>query len=65
MPLFKGLRDTLEKIKHSGPKPVFCPNCKSLKMKVKESFGILPSRYSCSDCGYEGSLVLELEPEEE
>jgi hypothetical protein len=34
-------------------------------MKLKENYGILPRVYQCEECDYEGSLILELEPEEE
>ncbi|MFH2111966.1 MAG: hypothetical protein ABIJ47_11990 [Candidatus Bathyarchaeota archaeon] len=61
----KGLMDTLKSTKYRAPNPVFCPNCRSHRVKLKESYGILPHTYRCEDCGYEGPLVLELEPEEE
>lgn len=32
-------------------------------MKLKEGYGILPHMYRCTECGYEGSLVLEIEEE--
>ena len=63
MPGLKGLADKLFKVRHRAPRPVFCPNCRSHKIKLKESYGILPHVYRCSECGYEGSLVLELEEE--
>ena len=56
--------DILKHSKHSNPKPLFCPNCISLKIKLKESYGILPRIYHCEECGYEGHIILELEPEE-
>jgi hypothetical protein len=34
-------------------------------MRAVESYGILPRNYRCEDCGYQGPLTLELEPEEE
>ena len=63
MPGLKGLSDKLFKIRHRAPKPVFCPKCGSHKMKVKESYGILPHMYTCTECGYEGPLFLEIEEE--
>jgi transposase-like protein len=56
--------DILKGAKHSNPKPVFCPVCKSPQLKPSESYGILPQKYVCGDCGYEGNLVLELDEEE-
>ena len=57
--------DILKRSKHSTPRPVFCPNCYSPNVKLRESYGILPQMYSCNDCGYDGSLIVELEPENE
>lgn len=56
--------DVLKDATHSQPKPVFCPGCKSPKLKPSESYGILPQKYICEECGYEGNLVLELDEEE-
>ena len=56
--------DILKDAKHSTPKPIFCPACKSPDLKKTESYGILPQKYVCEKCGYEGNLVLELEEEE-
>jgi predicted RNA-binding Zn-ribbon protein involved in translation (DUF1610 family) len=64
LPLFKGFLDTLKKVKHSSPKPVFCPSCRSPKLKRLQNYGILPSVYHCEKCGYQGTLVLEIEPED-
>ncbi len=33
-------------------------------MRSSESYGILPQKYVCDDCGYEGNIVLELEEED-
>ncbi|MFC1802631.1 hypothetical protein ACFL0D_01565 [Thermoproteota archaeon] len=65
MPRLKDIIDILKKSKHSKPQPVFCPNCQSPQIKLKESYGILPQSYHCEKCGYEGSIVLELELDEE
>ena len=65
MSRLKEIIDILKQSKHSILRPVFCPNCQSPKIKLKESYGILPQLYHCEDCGYEGTLILELEPEEE
>jgi predicted RNA-binding Zn-ribbon protein involved in translation (DUF1610 family) len=65
VPRLKEIIDILKKSKHSSPKPVFCPACYSAKLKHNESYGILPRLYRCENCGYEGPLVLELEPNSE
>lgn len=56
--------DILKDARHSPPKPVFCPKCESSKMRSSESYGILPQKFVCEDCGYEGNIVLELEEED-
>lgn len=65
MPRLDKIIDILKQSKYSTPRPVFCPNCQSPKIKLKENYGILPQVYQCEECDYEGSLILELEPEEE
>ncbi|MCJ7730850.1 hypothetical protein MUP51_00920 [Candidatus Bathyarchaeota archaeon] len=65
MPRLNEIIDILKQSKHSTPRPMFCPNCQSPKIKIRESYGILPQMYYCEECGYEGHLILELEPEDE
>ena len=40
-----------------------CPRCESINIKFssKLDFWLTPKRYVCNDCGYVGTLVLELE----
>jgi predicted RNA-binding Zn-ribbon protein involved in translation (DUF1610 family) len=64
VPILDEIIEILKNSKYSSPRPVFCPKCHSPKIKLKESYGILPQIYHCEKCGYEGSLVLELESEE-
>ncbi len=64
MSRLREILDVLKDAKHSSPRPVFCPACESPNIKLSESYGILPQKYICVDCGYEGHLVLELEEEE-
>jgi predicted RNA-binding Zn-ribbon protein involved in translation (DUF1610 family) len=60
-----GFREALGKIRHGSLKPVFCPRCGSSEMKQQPTFGILPPKWRCDKCGYEGVIVMELEPEDE
>ncbi|MFB0558489.1 MAG: hypothetical protein ACETVY_05155 [Candidatus Bathyarchaeia archaeon] len=63
-----GLRrlwDTIKKLKYKGPQPKFCPKCKGHHIYLMPTLGILPETYKCKDCGYEGTLILEIEPEED
>ncbi len=60
MPLTEGLMDTLRQIRYRRPQPVFCPRCESNDIHLIQNFGILPEKYRCHSCGYEGVIVLEL-----
>lgn len=63
MPLIEGIKDTLKQLKYRGPQANYCPKCRSSNMHQTATFGILPAKYRCSNCGYEGSFVLELDDE--
>lgn len=73
MGVLKNLREVLGGLKRKKlrePTPKFCPRCRSPKIKVSSSFdayprmyGLTPRQYACEDCGYRGSIVLELEEE--
>ena len=58
-----GLLETLRKVRHRSPQPIFCPKCHGHNIYAKQNFGLLPLTYRCRDCDYEGSIVLEIEPE--
>jgi predicted RNA-binding Zn-ribbon protein involved in translation (DUF1610 family) len=61
----KGLWETLKQFKHQSPQPKFCPKCKGSNIYPASSLGgLLPTVYKCNNCGYEGHLVFELDPEE-
>ena len=59
--------DALKSMKHSQPSPQACPVCGSLRIRQHGSLNgwLLPAVYVCEDCGYAGSLVLELEVDDE
>ena len=57
--------DTIRQIRYSRPKPKFCPKCKSHEIYLKPNYGILPQKYHCNKCGYEGNVVLEIEGKED
>ena len=59
--------DALRNLKHSGPMPQACPACGSVKIRQQGSLGgwLLPPVWACQQCGYVGSLVLELEEVDE
>jgi hypothetical protein len=65
-----GLRDVFKHSKRRRPCQIFCPRCASPKIALVNSIGSLeiwltPKQYYCSECGYHGILVMELEPTEE
>jgi predicted RNA-binding Zn-ribbon protein involved in translation (DUF1610 family) len=55
--------DALRNLKHSRTMPQACPACGSVRIKQQGSLSgwFLPPMYRCLQCGYFGSLVLELE----
>lgn len=61
----KNLKDTLKLLKHSKPKPVFCPKCNGSNISADSLYGVLPSMYNCRDCGYNGLVILEREETDE
>ncbi len=70
MGIFDNLRDTLKLVKGSHQRGIqVCPKCGSRKIHAKITGGgggwIFPSSYECEACGYEGSIVLELEKGED
>lgn len=64
MPSFKGLKDTLNQVKHRKPQPVFCPKCLSAEVSIVQHFGIMPTTYRCNKCGYEGYIMFERDESE-
>ncbi len=65
-----GLRDVFKHTKRRSPTQIFCPRCGSPKIELAKSLGSLeiwltPKEYYCSECGYHGIIVMELEPEGE
>ena len=65
MESLRGFLDILKQVKHQGPQPKFCPNCRSHNIFPKETYGALPQPYSCRDCDYEGFVILEMDPEDQ
>jgi len=59
--------ETMKHLKHSGTSPIICPVCGSMRVRQRGSLSgwLLPAVYSCEDCGYLGSLVLEADSDEE
>ncbi|XES76519.1 MAG: hypothetical protein ACBZ72_10080 [Candidatus Bathyarchaeia archaeon] len=66
MKKLSNIRDVFRAIKHKKPTQIFCPRCGSPKLRLSSSFDywLLPQRYVCSECGYVGTVFMELEKEE-
>jgi transposase-like protein len=60
------VREVFKSLKHRKPTQIFCPRCGSPKLRLSSSFDywLTPQKYICSDCGYMGSVFMELEKEE-
>ena len=65
MGLLRNFSEVAKNLKHSRPNPKLCPRCGSPKLKLSSRFDIwlLPEQYVCSNCGYTGPIVMELEKE--
>jgi rubredoxin len=61
------LRDVLKSIKHSKPKQIYCPRCGSPKLQLSSTldYFLTPQKYCCNNCGYVGTVFMELEKETE
>jgi len=61
------VRDVFRTIKHRKPSRIYCPRCASPKLSLYSSLDLwlTPQKYICTECGYVGSIVMELEKEEE
>lgn len=66
MEIMRGLRDVLRKLKHRKVTPKFCPKCGSsnIKLSSKLDVWLTPEQYVCTDCGYRGPVIMELDGEE-
>jgi predicted RNA-binding Zn-ribbon protein involved in translation (DUF1610 family) len=63
LPDLKGIIEVLKKVKHRSPSPKICPKCGSYCIYSTQNFGIFPISYKCKDCGYEGTLIIEIDAE--
>ncbi|MFQ6052752.1 MAG: hypothetical protein ACE5OO_00795 [Candidatus Bathyarchaeia archaeon] len=59
----KGIWEILKQVRHRRPQPKFCPSCRGHNIISISKLGILPTTYICRDCGYRGTLFLEIDPE--
>ena len=62
------VREVFKSIKHRKPTKIFCPKCCSPKIKLATGLtigGLAPKQYYCEECGYVGTIVMELEEEKD
>lgn len=69
MGLFADFREVIKGLKHKNPDvatTTLCPKCESPNISISSGpdtyprlYGITPAHYVCSNCGYEGPIVLE------
>jgi transposase-like protein len=66
MKLLQNIRDVFKTIKHAKPTQIYCPRCASPKLTLSSSldYWLTPQKYLCKDCGYMGTIYMELEKEE-
>jgi len=59
--------ETVKDLKYTGHSAFACPKCGSLKVKPAGSLSgwMTPAIYECQECGYVGSIILEIESEDE
>jgi late competence protein required for DNA uptake (superfamily II DNA/RNA helicase) len=58
------VREVFKSAKHRKPTMIFCPKCCSPKIKLATGLtigGLAPKQYYCEECGYVGTIVMELE----
>jgi len=66
MKLLRNIREVFETLKRRKPSRIYCPRCGSPKIHLSSSldYWLTPKKYVCENCGYVGSIVMELEKEE-
>jgi len=60
------LIDVVKSLKRDKPSIKVCPRCRSKKIRLSSSFDswLTPAIYVCENCGYEGTVIMELEKKE-
>jgi transposase-like protein len=66
MGFVQNMREVFKALSHRKPEKIYCPRCASPKIHLssKYDYWLTPTKYVCEDCGYAGSIVMELEKEE-
>jgi hypothetical protein len=63
----ENVREVLKALKHRKPSQIYCPRCCSPNIGLHSGLDLwlTPKKYVCNNCGYTGSIIMELEKEEE
>jgi predicted RNA-binding Zn-ribbon protein involved in translation (DUF1610 family) len=58
--------DAVKHLKYTGHPTLACPSCGSLRIKYIGSLSgwLTPAAYACGECGYNGSLIIEVDEAE-
>jgi transposase-like protein len=66
MGVISSIRDVMKSLKHRRPSKIYCPRCASSNIHLFSNldYWLVPKRYVCEDCGYNGPIVMELEKDE-
>ncbi|MDW8041033.1 MAG: hypothetical protein RMJ03_06420 [Nitrososphaerota archaeon] len=58
--------EVFKALKHRWPSKIYCPICGSPKIRLSSSldYWLTPKKYICENCGYYGSIIMELELKE-
>lgn len=61
------IREIFKNTKHRKPTMIFCPRCASPNIHLTSSLAVwlTPKQYLCQECGYIGTIIMELEEEKE
>jgi predicted RNA-binding Zn-ribbon protein involved in translation (DUF1610 family) len=59
--------ETMRGLKHTGHSAYACPSCGSSKIRPSGSLSgwMTPAVYACQECGYVGSVIIEVEAEDD
>ena len=67
MKMLQNVREVLKSLKHGKPSKIYCPRCCGSEIYLSNGLDIWKKKkkYVCKNCGYIGSVVMEIEKEEE
>jgi transposase-like protein len=65
MGILGNIRDVLKMVKRTKPSKIHCPRCASPNIHLADNldYSLVPKKFVCENCGYNGPIVMELEKE--